>query len=541
MTEVVIGLDVGTTAAKAVAFVLPADRVGGDDGRGYEGGGLGGRSVAAHRPPSDRAVRAGGDGDRAGSVAASASVPVTSSTPGPGRHEQDPTAVAEAAVEALARCVVDLGGAPVAAVAVSTAMHGLVGLDRNRAPLTPLVTWADARAGDEARALADGPRGGELHRTTGTPVHPMAPLAKVRWFTDHEPATAAAVDRWVGVKELVLDRLTGELVTEQSSASGTGLFDLATRAWSPVAVAAAGTTVDHLPPVLETTAVLALAADAADRVGLPPGTPVVVGAADGPLANLGVGAVEAGVAGLSVGTSAAVRTVVTRPGVDDAGGLFCYVLTGDRWSDAEDRWVAGGALSNGGAVVTWAAGALGFADEAALLEAAATVAPGSDGLALVPFLVAERAPLWRDARPAAWVGLRADHGRAHLARAAVEGVAVQVAELVDRVAARHPLRAVRATGGVFAEPLWREVVAAAVAQPVTMTSAAAGTALGAARLATIALGRAEDLDAAVALVPDADGVAAESVTVDPVVRAAARATRATVADQLTGAAHLTRR
>lgn len=501
--EVVIGLDVGTTAVKAVAFAL-----------GATAGGV-----------------------AAGTIRSSASVTVATTSPTPGRHEQDPASLSAAVGDVLARCVAGLDGEAVAAVSVSTAMHGLVGLDARRRPLTPLLTWADGRAHEHARALFDGPDGVALHRSTGTPVHPMAPLAKLRWFADHEPSTAAAVHRWVGVKELVLDRLTGELVTEQSSASGTGLYDLGTRTWSPTAVTAAGTTVGRLPPVLPTTAALPLTVKAASRVGLRTGTPVVVGAADGPLANLGVAAIGPGVAGLSVGTSAALRTVVERPGVDDAGGLFCYVLTGDRWAAAEDRWVAGGALSNGGSVAGWAVGATGAADERALLALASTAPPGSDGLVMVPYLVPERAPLWHDGHPAAYVGLRPDHTRAHLARAAVEGVALQVALLVERLDARHPVREIRATGGVFEEPLWREVVAGAVDRPVTVTSGASGTALGAARLALIALGRVTGLADAVGALPEPGGSPGASgpVAVRPEDRSTYRDRRATLA------AHLARR
>src|SRR5690606_24702767 len=168
----------------------------------------------------------------------------------------------------------------------------------------------DGRAGAEAAELRADPAAADLAARTGPPVHAVAPLAKLRWFARHEPATWATARHWVGVKELVLHWLTGELVTERSSASGTGLAALATGTWDPGALALAGLGADRLAPVLATTGVLPLAATAAHEVGLAAGTPVVVGAADGPLANVGVGALDRGVAGVSVGTSGAGRVTV---------------------------------------------------------------------------------------------------------------------------------------------------------------------------------------------------------------------------------------
>ena len=122
---------------------------------------------------------------------------------------------------------------------------------------------------------------------------------------------------WIGLKDYLLLWLTGKLVTELSSASGTGLLDLASRTWSEDALALTGVSRDQLPEILPTTAVLELAEAPARRAGLPAGTPVITGAADGPLGNLGTGAVTPGVAGLSLGTSGAIRMAVDQPSVDD--------------------------------------------------------------------------------------------------------------------------------------------------------------------------------------------------------------------------------
>lgn len=481
--EVVIGLDVGTTATKAVVFGL--------------------RSPWRHTVVREYPLL----------------------QPAPGWQVQDPQTVVAAVMGALAEVVSQSRGAKVLAVSLSAAMHGLVGLDDTLRPLTPIVTWADSRAVDEGRLLRESGQGAALHRTSGTPMHPMSPLTKLMWFSRHEPETAARARAWVGLKDLVVHALTGTLVTELSSASGTGLLDLGTRTWNPLAVDLAGIRDDQLPPVLPTTAALGLSKSVANRVGLPTATPVVLGAADGPLGNLGTGAIEPGVVGLSVGTSGAARMVVPAPVVDDSGRLFCYALT-------DDAWVVGGAVSNGGIVVRWAGdvfgtGAIdaGSADpqgsaDARLLDLAASVAPGSDGLVMLPYLLGERAPLWDPGVPGAFLGVRHHHTRGHFVRAAVEGVALQLSAIVDGLDQVSPVTSVRATGGVFRSPVWRDILASALDRPLHVTGGAEGSALGAAALGMLAIGRTDTLRGALgALAPALVDDEGEAVlpTADPAV------------------------
>jgi len=120
---------------------------------------------------------------------------------------------------ALAETVAARGLARVVAVALNTAMHGLIGLDAGHRPLTPLLTLADSRATAEAAELRAAGAASALHRGSGTPVHPMSPLVKLTWFRRHEPALAERVRTWVGPKDWILLALTATLATELSSAS----------------------------------------------------------------------------------------------------------------------------------------------------------------------------------------------------------------------------------------------------------------------------------------------------------------------------------
>jgi gluconokinase len=482
--QVVIGLDVGTTGVKAAAFAP----------------GTSWRTVAIREYPLLQ--------------------------PAPDQQVQDPAAILKASAEALAECVA-AARAEVLAVAVSAGMHGLMALDADLRPLTPLITWADARARDEARELRRSPQAAELHARTGVPAHPMSPLTKLMWFGRHEPRTLRQARWWVGLKEYVLAWLTGAPAGELSSASGTGLLDMAARTWSPEALALAGVSAQQLPEILSTTTALSLAAAPAAQAGLPAGTPVVTGAADGPLGNLGTGAMAPGVAGLSLGTSGAIRMAVGEPQVDPDLTLFCYALT-------EAIWVVGGAISNGGGILRWAGRTLvpDLGDDAAVLELAASVPAGCDGLVMLPYLLAERAPLWDPSLPGAYLGLRREHTRAHLVRAALEGVCLQLRAILDSLDQIETVTAVRATGGGLRSPLWREMLAAMLDRPLSVVGDAEGTALGAAALGLVGIGRAASPAEAVAELSDPAAAPPASVECRPELVATYERLRTSVPDML---------
>ena len=277
-SDIILGLDVGTTAAKASLFSL------------------------------DGVLR----------LTASREYPLLN--PKPGWHVQDPDAVARGVLEAMREAVSRIDPARVVGISISTAMHGLLGLDAGLRPVTELLTWADSRAWQQANSLNEHSTGPRLHHTSGTPTHAMSPLVKLRWIAENEPDVLSGTAHWVGLKDWVLAVLTGTVATELSTASGSGMLDMEERAWNPEAIELSGVRPEQLPPILDTTDMLPLSPEAAAQVGLRAGLPVVVGAGDGPLGNLGTGAMEPGQAGLSIGTSGAVRMVVRVPAV--VSGLF---------------------------------------------------------------------------------------------------------------------------------------------------------------------------------------------------------------------------
>jgi gluconokinase len=458
----VLGLDVGTTGVKAVVF------------------------------------------ERSGAVVASTGQEYPLDAPHPGWAVQDPDRIVAAAVEAMAaagqaaaRQQVEIGG-----VSVSTVMHSLIALDRDRRPLTPSLTWADGRAAEQASRLRGSHAGRRLAARNGTPVHPMSPLVKLVWFRERDPDTFAAAAWWVGIKEYLLAALCGgDLVVDRSVASATGLYDLLAADWDDEALALAGVRRDQLPALVRTTdQVGGLGAEIAGRVGAPAGVPVVAGGSDGVLANVGLGAVGYGTVACSIGTSGALRITIDRPAPDPDGRVFCYVL--------DDRhWVVGGATNNGGNVLRWMHRALApeLPDQdadAELVRLAGTAPPGCDGLLMLPYLAGERAPHWSGAPRGVYLGLTHEHRREHLLRAGLEGVCLQLALVLAAMEDTGiEVREIRATGGFARSPVWRQLLADVLGRPIGYPHSPQGSAFGAAVIGMLALGWVDSLDVAAKLAP----------------------------------------
>ncbi|WP_052462495.1 gluconokinase [Nigerium massiliense] len=441
--DIIIGLDVGTTAAKASLFSF------------------------------DGTVR----------LTESREYPLLN--PQPGWHVQDPDTIALGVLEATRDAVSQIDPQRVVGISISTAMHGLIGLGEDLRPVTQLLTWADSRAWEQANELNQHSTGPRLYYTSGTPTHPMSPLVKLKWFADTSPRTVSGTRYWVGLKDWILVVLTGQVATELSTASSSGMLDMEEQAWNPEAMEITGVRPEQLPEIHDTTDTLPLGERAAGILGLSAGLPVVLGAGDGPLGNLGTGAMEPGKASLSIGTSGAVRMVLRAPAV--VSGLFCYALT-------KDVWVSGGAVSNGGLVQRWLTETYApGCDDAEACRRAEAIPPGADGLRMIPYLVSERASLWDSEIRGAFLHVRQAHTPDHFIRAGIEGVSFQLWTILRRVRMINRVEEIRATGGVFRSPVWREIAAGVLNRPLVVTGAAEGSGLGAAIVGVYALGVAPSL------------------------------------------------
>lgn len=418
----------------------------------------------------------------------------------PGRAEQNPTEIYEAVIAGIREVIASsrVLANEILCVSFSSAMHSLIALDEQFTPLTQSIIWADNRAVQQADRLKKSAEGHEVYLRTGTPLHPMSPLTKLMWLKENEPVIFAKAAWFVGIKDYILAMLFGRVVMDYSIASGTGLFNLADLAWDEGAMRIAGVTADRLPETVPTTYKLhGLDVEVASRMGIELETPFVVGAADGVLANLGVGAYEPGIFSVSVGTSGAVRTVVSKPIADPKGRLFCYALT-------ENAWVVGGAINNGGILFRWVRDVLATEEAAEarrqgldpydyLAALAEKVPAGSEGLLMLPMLTGERAPHWNANARGVFFGLSLTHGKAHMIRSVLEGVVYglySVAAALTEVVG--PGKEIRASGGFARSIFWRQIMTDVWGMPLVVPDVIESSGLGAAYLGLIAMGEVSD-------------------------------------------------
>ncbi|HEX7057023.1 MAG TPA: gluconokinase [Bacilli bacterium] len=428
--------------------------------------------------------------DQAGRIQGSHSIGYPLLTPRSGYAEQDPDTIFEAVVEAVGRLMKKGGwdARDVLCVSFSSANHSLILLDKKGQALTPSITWADLRSSAQAERLRNDGRGLQAYLRTGTPIHPMSPLAKLIWMKEECPDLFASAYHFVGIKEYIFYRLFGTLVTEYSMASATGLFHLESLVWDPESLALAGIKEEQLPPVKPTTErITGLKPPYAERMCLKPDTPFVLGAQDGVLANLGIGAIGDGIAAVTIGTSSAVRTGVKRPVLDPQGRFFCYALT-------QDQWIIGGASNNGAIVAQWTAERLfpGRSLEEVLSQAG-KIPPGANGLLFLPLLAGERAPFWDGNAKGIMFGLTLAHDEKHMLRAAMEGVLFQIAAIVSLMEeSGQPIKEIRASGGFARTQAWCQMLADMLGVPVIVPESVESSGLGAAQLGLYAMDEGRD-------------------------------------------------
>jgi gluconokinase len=454
-----IGVDIGTTSTKAIVFSA-AGRIKGISSKGYE-----------------------------------------ILVPQPDWAEQDPAAILAAVIAAVREAVdaAAVAGRDIAAVGFSAATHSLIALDADHQPLTKSLIWADNRSLAQAERLKQSTAAPHLYRRTGSPIHPVSVLTKLMWLRESEPQTFSRAAKFVSVKEYVFYHLFKQYIVDYSIASATGLLNIERRNWDEEALTLAGISRGQLSELVPTTHVVrGLQAPYAEAMGLAPDVPVVVGANDGALANVGVGAVTPGECALTIGTSGAVRTVTRQPIIDPQARTFCYALT-------ENHWVIGGPTNNGGIVLRWLrdqfcapeveqARRLGVEPYEVMIQAAAQVPAGAEGLLCLPYLSGERAPYWNAKARGVFYGMGLHHQRAHFIRAVLEGILFNVYSV--RVALQEVTGAagpIRISGGFARSPIWRQMLADLFGAVVLMPEVYEASGYGAAVLAMHAVGAMADV------------------------------------------------
>jgi xylulokinase len=442
-----IGLDVGTTGARAVAVDLGGNVV----------------AVAAEEYPL--------------------------STPRAGWTEQDPALWWQASQVVLKRVASQLREPPIG-LGLTGQMHGSVFLDEADRVIRPALLWSDQRTASQCRAITERVGAERLIEITGNPAITGFQAPKILWLRENEPDAYARVRRVLLPKDYVRLRLTGEYATDASDASGTLLLDLRRRDWSDELLQKLEIPRDWLPVVYEGPAVTgAITAGVAASTGLPAGLVIAAGGGDNAAAAVGNGIVREGLISCSIGTSGVVFADSKTPRIEPNARLqaFCHAVPG-RYH------LMGVTLSAGGSLRWWRdIGGAGL-DYDGMASLAAQAPPGSEGLVFLPYLTGERTPHLDPRARGAFVGLTLRHSQSHLTRAVMEGVTYSLGDCLDLMAGLGvPIDEVRATGGGARNRLWRQLQADVFGLPVHRASIEEGPAFGAALLAGVAGGAYRDV------------------------------------------------
>jgi xylulokinase len=420
-----VGVDVGTTAVKAIAI------------------------------------------DDDGAVVARAEESYPLSTPQPGWAEQDP----DDWVRATERVLSQLDAHD---VGLSGQMHGLVALDENDVPLRPAILWNDQRTAAECAEIEQRLGLDRLIALTGNRALTGFTAPKILWLRNNEPDVYARIRSVLLPKDYVRLKLFGERAIDVADASGTLLFDVASRRWSDDVLAALELPGEWLPPAYE--------------------SPEIAGAGDQAAGALGVGVTGPGPVSVVLGTSGVVFGTLDayKPDAEARVHVFCHAVPG--------TWHAMGVMLSAAGSLQWLRDAIApGASFDELVSEAERWEPGSEGLLFAPYLAGERTPHADPDARGAFVGLSLRHDRGALVRAVLEGVAYALRDSLEllRELGVRPEYA-RISGGGARSRLWRTIVASVLELPIESTAAEEGAAYGAALLAGCRAGTFADPHDAVA-------------------------------------------
>ena len=426
--------------------------------------------------------------DERGAIVAQASDALAVSRPEPRFSEQDPEAWWRATVNAV-RALPAASRAALRALGLSGQMHGATLLDANDRPLRPAILWNDGRSVSECLELER--REPDSRAITGNIMMPGFTAPKLLWVSRHEPEIFGRTACVLLPKDYVRLKLTGEKVSDMSDAAGTAWLDVGKRDWSDALLAATGLTRAHMPRLVEgTDASGTVLAAAADELQLPR-VVVAGGGGDNAASAVGLGVVSPGQAFLSLGTSGVLFVVTDRfrPNPDRAAHAFCHCLP--------DRWHQMSVMLSAASVLDWVAQLTGESDLLRLVEAARQRELRRHSPFFLPYLSGERTPHNDPHARGVFFGISPDTSAADLTGAVLEGVALAFADGLDVLVEKGgSVAEISVTGGGARLPYWGQLLAAALNRPLTYRlGSEVGAALGAARLARLALGseRAEEV------------------------------------------------
>jgi xylulokinase len=431
--------------------------------------------------------------DETGTVVAVTSSPHTLQSPKRLWSEQDPLEW-WTAVSASIRAVLEkanVNGESVAAVGLTGQMHGLVLLDEAGNVLRPAILWNDQRTQSQCDEIHAHIGKGRFIQITGNVALTGFTAPKILWVQENEPDVYARAKHVLLPKDYIRLKLTGDYAMDKADGAGTILFDLKARTWSAEVLSALGIDPAWMPKTFEGPQFTGLVTpEAAAATGLKVGTPVCAGGGDQAAQAVGVGVVESGIVALTVGTSGVVFAATPSALIEPEGRLhaFCHAVPG--------MWHFMGVMLSAAGSLQWYRDTLSpgmsFDD---LLREAESIPAGSEGLQFLPYLSGERTPYPDPLARGAFIGLTLRHGRGHLTRAVLEGVAFGLKDSFTLIqnAGLGEIKQVRASGGGVKGALWRQILASVLEAEIVTVNTTEGAAFGAALLAGVGAGNWPDV------------------------------------------------
>jgi len=426
--------------------------------------------------------------------------------PRPNWYEQDAEQWWSGACTALRALLDQINPAQVDALCVTHQRESVVPVDRQGRPLRHAILWLDERSRAQVTFLEQAIGGERFHRITGKPLTTNPSLPKIVWLMQHEPEVVARTFKFLDAHAFLVHRLTGNFRTSLASADPLGLVDMQAHTWATDLIECLprppGLRIEQLPELRPPGTVIGRVSDAAAAAtGLPVGLPVVAGAGDGQCAGLGADAAGGGRAALNVGT-AVVSGVISADYLTDRAFRTLYApIAGAYFLEA--------VIQSGAFIVNWFVdkfasdlqdSRLPLSPQETLEAAAAKVLPGSLGLMLVPYWKHAMTPYWDPLAAGITIGWTGAHGREHLYRAILEGIAFEQRLVGEAMMAAtgQPFSRYVAMGGGSRSDLWCQIVADVTGVPVVRAATVEATCLGAGMLAATAAGWYPDAASAAA-------------------------------------------
>lgn len=389
---------------------------------------------------------------------------------GLGSYDQDAEVLLNASMECIRGLAQKAGaGCRVVAMGFTGQMHGLVALDEKLRPLRPIISCVDFRNFKQNAEISRAFGGEEgLLPYTNNKMIPSCTGGKILWMKENEPALYEKIRIIVNPKDYVRTALTGIPATDQSDASGFGLYDVKNHCWNEELITRLEIPKSILPPVYGSGEVVGtVRPEMARRLSISPDAVVVAGAGDAIMQTVGAGAVAEGIYGVVLGSggliSASLRSCAENKGARVQ--IYCSAL--------QNQWVAYAGLMSVGTSVNWFreqfyhVGAETGAEFLQMERDAASIREGSDGLLFYPALLGQRNPVEDPFTKGVIVGLSPAHTKAHMYRALLEGLAFgmrEVCALIREVSA--PLKKIHISGGGAVSNLWCQIFADVLQVPV---------------------------------------------------------------------------